>query len=150
MQIFAIVFIALGILSFLVAGVFFLIYRMFEYNTNSIAKVTASLIDVKHKKDVPVYGQRFFRGPIRIVMKIKNYSKGLYEYQVNQKRYTLKYVEYVTSKQMPKFVLIVYIKRFPKIAYVKTDVNTQRFDIYSMVSTFFGVIFLLGGFSILF
>ena len=145
-----IVFISLGILHVLAAGLFFLIYRTFEHNKNSVAKVTASLIDVKHKKDVPVYGQRFFRGPIRVVMKIKNYSKGKYEYQVNQKHYTIRYIEFVTSKQMPRFVSVVYIERFPKIAYVKTDINNQKFDIYSIALVLFGVLFLLGGFSVLF
>ena len=113
-----VVFVSLGILHVLAAGLFFLIYKTFEHNKNSVAKVTATLIDVKHKKDVPVYGQRFFRGPIRVVMKIKNYSKGKYEYQVNQKHYTIRYIEFVTSKQMPRFVSVVYIERFPKIAYV--------------------------------
>ena len=145
-----IVFISLGILHVLAAGLFFLIYRTFEHNKNSVAKVTASLIDVKHKKDVPVYGQRFFRGPIRVVMKIKNYSKGKYEYQVNQKHYTIRYIEFVTSKQMPRFVSVVYIERFPKIAYVKTDINDQKFDIYSIVLVLFGVLFMLGGCSVLF
>ena len=145
-----IVFISLGILHVLAAGLFFLIYRTFEYNKNRVAKVTASLIDVKHKKDVPVYGQRFFRGPIRVVMIIKNYSKGKYEYQVNQKHYTIRYIEFVTSKQMPRFVSVVYIERFPKIAYVKTDINNQKFDIYSIVLVLFGVLFMLGGCSFLF
>ena len=145
-----IVFISLGILHVLAAGLFFLIYRTFEHNKNSVAKVTASLIYVKHKKDVPVYGQRFFRGPIRVVMKIKNYSKGKYEYQVNQKHYTIRYIEFVTSKQMPRFVSVVYIERFPKIAYVKTDINNQKFDIYSIVLVLFGVLFMLGGCSFLF
>ena len=145
-----IVFISLGILHVLAAGLFFLIYRTFEHNKNSVAKVTASLIDLKHKKDVPVYGQRFFRGPIRVMMKIKNYSKGKYEYQVNQKHYTIRYIEFVSSKQMPRFVSVVYIERFPKIAYVKTDINNQKFDIYSIVLVLFGVLFMLGGCSVLF
>ena len=85
-----------------------------------------------------------------MVKKIKNYSKGNYEYRINQKRYTIQYVEHVTSKQMPKFVLVVYVKRFPKIAYVKTDINTQHFDIYAVVSVLFGVLFFFGGFSVLF
>ncbi|MBQ5765347.1 MAG: hypothetical protein IIW03_04305 [Clostridia bacterium] len=150
MKLLGIVFISLGILHVLAAGLFFLIYRTFEHNKNSVAKVTASLIYVKHKKDVPVYGQRFFRGPIRVVMKIKNYSKGKYEYQVNQKHYTIRYIEFVTSKQMPRFVSVVYIERFPKIAYVKTDINNQKFDIYSIVLVLFGVLFMLGGCSFLF
>ena len=145
-----IVFISLGILHVLAAGLFFLSYRTFEYNKNRVAKVAASLIDVKHKKDVPVYGQRFFRGPIRVVMIIKNYSKGKYEYQVNHKHYTIRYIEFVTSKQMPRFVSVVYIERFPKIAYVKTDINNQKFDIYSIVLVLFGVLFMLGGCSFLF
>ncbi len=149
-QMLSIIFISLRVLSSLVAGLFFLLYRMFVYNKNTIDKVTASLIDVKHKKNVPVYGRRFFRRPIRVMMKIKNYSKGKYEYHINQKRYTIQYVGYVTSKQMPKFVSVVYVKRFPKIAYVETDVNTQHFDIYSIVSVLFGVLFLLSGFSVLF
>ena len=145
-----IVFISLGILHVLAAGLFFLIYKTFEHNKNSVAKVTATLIDVKHKKDVPVYGQRFFHGPIQVMMKIKNYSKGKYEYQVNQKHYTIRYIEFVTSKQMPRFVSVVYIERFPKIAYVKTDINNQKFDIYSIVLVLFGVLFMLGGCSVLF
>lgn len=150
MQTLSIVLISLGVISFLAALIFLLLYRMFEYNKNSIDKTTASLIKVKHKKDVPVYGQRIFRGPIREIMKIKNYSKGKYEYHINQKRYTIQYCEHVTTRQMPKYVSVVYIKCFPKFAYVETDVNTSRFDLYSIVSVLFGVLFLLGGFSVLF
>ena len=149
-QILGIVFISLGTLLVLVAGLFFLIYRTFEYHKNSVARVTAKLIDVREKNDVPVYGQRFFRGPIRVMMKIKKYSKGKYEYQVNRRSYIIQSVEFVASKQMPKVVSVVYIKRFPKIAYVKTDINNQKFDAYSIVFVLFGVMFLLCGFSVLF
>lgn len=147
-----IVCVSFGVLSFLFAVCSFVIYRAFEHNEKSTDKVVASLIGVKHKKDVPVYGQRnsIIGGPIRLVMKIKNYSKGTYKYFVNEKSYKIRYVEYVTPKQLPRIVSVVFLKRFPKIAYVKTEVNTQRFDIYSMVSVLFSVMFLFGGFSVLF
>jgi len=148
-QTLSIVFVILGALSLISAGFFFLVYRIFEYNKDCVAKVTASLTDVQHKNDVPVYGNRFFGAPIREIMRIKNYSKGKYEYQVNRKRYTIHYVEYVSSKQMPKFVSVIYIKWFPKVAYVKTDVNMQSFDAYSIISVLFGVMFLYAGFSML-
>ena len=150
MQIFAIVLISLGILSFLSAGILFFAYRIFAQSKNCVAKATASLMDVRHKKDVPVYGHRFFRGPIRVMMRIENYSRGKYQYEVNQKTYTISYSEHATARQMPKFVSVVYMKRFPKLAYVKTQTHTQHLDIYSLASGLLGILFLLCGFSVLF
>ena len=111
----------------------------------------AFLMDVNHKKDVPVYGMHR-RGPIRVVMVLKHYSKGLYEYSVGQKRYTIRYAEQATARQMPRTISVTYLKKFPKIAYVKneTDMGHEITGIWGIIFFFFGLLFVGNGLFLVF
>ena len=85
----------------------------------------AHLTNVKHKTDVRIYGRRTLNGPFRVLSKIKHYSKGTYEYTAENKQYKIYYVEYITAKQMPRTISVVYLKKFPIIAYAQTEIHTQ-------------------------
>ena len=83
-------------------------------------------------------------------MIIKNWSKSLYEYKVNDKTYKIHYIEYVTARQMPFVVQVIYLKKTPHIAYVKTDTNFHNFEIYSFATLMIAILFALYGISLIF
>lgn len=117
-----------------------MLYRIFEYKPDKLGKVTAVLRKTKHKKGVPVYKRTYTQVPLRVIMIIKNWSKGLYEYTVNDKKYKIHYVDHVTPHQMPLAVQVTYFKKIPKIAYVKTNTNFHHFEIYSFAALMFAVV----------
>ena len=45
-------------------------------------------------------------------------------------------------------LLVVYLKRFPKIAYVKNDISTNNYDIYAITTLMFGVLFIIFGITL--
>lgn len=145
MIIFGICLISVGIVFLMLAGIFFLLYRTFEHQNNKTAKTGAFLKDVKHKKDVPLVGRRW-----RIVSVIKDQSKGIYKYTVNNKSYKIRYVEFVTLRQMPQIVQVIYLKKFPRIAYVKTDTSLPPFMVHTLVSAVFAVQFIVFGCLLIF
>lgn len=136
--------------SLLAAAGFFCLYRIFEYHPDKLGTVTATLKKTEHQNDLPVYERTVFRAPPRVVMIIKNWSKSVYEYAVNNKSYKIHYIDLVEARQMPYRVQVEYLLKFPKIAYVKTDTHFHHFDIYSFVSLMFAVMFALGGLSAIF
>lgn len=136
--------------AILAATVFFCLYRTFEHRPDKLGTVTATLGQTKHKTDLPVYGKNGFRAPPRVVMILKNWSKSVYEYTVNDKTRKIHYVDFVSARQMPYKVQVEFLRKFPKIAYVKTDTNSHYFDIYAFVSLLFAVMFALGGVSVIF
>lgn len=110
----------------LMAGAFYWLYRFFENekkNKDKIKKTGAYLASVKHKKDVPVYGTTPGRGlsSLRIEMIIKHRSRGRYEYIVDGKKYRIRHEMFVTKRQMPYMVPIVYMIRFPRIAVIRDE-----------------------------
>ena len=112
----------------LMAGAFYWLYRFFENekkNKDKIKKTGAYLASVKHKTDVPVYGATPGRGlsSIRIEMIIKHRSRGRYEYIVDGKKYCIRHELFVTKRQMPYMVPIVYMTRFPRIATIRDSGN---------------------------
>lgn len=118
--------------------------RAFDRNTAAVGRTTGMQIDVKHKKDVWLWGAR------RRDVFLKHQSTAKYEYRVNGKTYTVKNMRPVTAKQMPRMVSVMYIKRFPKIACVK---DWCTFVCYSLNAIlFFGlfVVFFMLGIAVLF
>ena len=110
----------------LMAGAFYWLYRFFENekkNKDKIKKTGAYLASVKHKKDVPVYGTTPGRGlsSLRLEMIIKHRSRGRYEYIVDGKKYRIRHEMFVTKRQMPYMVPIVYMIRFPRIAVIRDE-----------------------------
>ena len=145
----AVLFFVIGALSFAVGGVYFYLYRTFEGKSDRIGKSTGLLRRTKYEKDVAVYGRRSFTGPVTVTF-LKHRSRSVYEYTVNGKTYWIRYEEYVTSRQMPWCVPVVYLKRFPKIAYVNTEVNSHHFEIYALVASMIAVIWIVCGLAFLF
>ena len=96
---------------FALAGVFFWVQFIFSRRPKSTAKTGAILREATHKKNVTV---RSRRGRVFI----KNLTKALYIYTVDGVEYGIRGEFHATKRQTPKFVPVVYIKRFPRFAYM--------------------------------
>ena len=120
------------------------LYIVFEYKKDKLEKATAYLRQMKYKKNVPVYGRNF-----RLEMIIKHWSKSVYEYKVNDKEYKIRYHQFVTPRQMPYVVPILYFKKFPKIAYVNTNENFNRFWLDSLLAFFWAILGIMLGMELL-
>ncbi len=96
---------------FALAGVFFWVQFIFSRRPKSTAKTGAILREATHKKNVTV---RSRRGSVFI----KNLTKALYIYTVNGVEYGIRGEFHATKRQTPKFVPVVYVKRFPRFAYM--------------------------------
>lgn len=121
-----IAFFVIGGILLLMAGAFYWLYRFFENekkNKDKLKRTGAYLASVKHKKDVPVYGTTPGRGlsSLRLEMIIKHRSRGRYEYIVDGKKYRIRHEMFVTKRQMPYMVPIVYMIRFPRIAVIRDE-----------------------------
>ena len=132
MNIFGICLISAGAITLLLAGWCFGLYIIFEHHKELTGQTGAFLKSSKHRKNVPLYDQRYPASPIRIVKIIRNWSRGLYYYCVNGKTYRIRYIRFVTKKQLPRIVHVVYCKCFPKFAYVKSDTSSHAFEIYAL------------------
>ncbi len=147
---FIIIMFSLCFVSLLISAFYFWLYRIFEYKHHKIGKANGILKKTKYKKDVHIYGKNSLNGPWKLITIIKNWSKGLYVYKVNDKQYKIRHIEYVKTREMPLVVQVNYLKIFPRIAYIKTDTNFHNFDIYSFVALIFAVLFALWGLDLLF
>ena len=96
---------------FALAGVFFWVQFIFSRRPKSTAKTGAILREATHKKNVTV---RSRRGS----MLIKDLTKALYIYTVDGVEYGIRGEFHATKRQTPKFVPVVYVKRFPRFAYM--------------------------------
>ncbi len=123
-------------------------YYLLEHRKDLTGRVTASLDSIRTKKDVPIYEHRSPRSPGRIVMVIQNWSKSVYKYTVNDQTYKIRYAEAV--KQMPYVISVVYLKRLPKIACVKSEGAFDPYGINALIGGSLAVLFFLAGMSIVF
>ena len=96
---------------FALAGVFFWVQFIFSRRPKSTAKTGAILREATHKKNVTV---RSRRGS----MFIKDLTKALYIYTVDGVEYGIRGEFHATKRQTPRFVPVVYVKRFPRFAYM--------------------------------
>jgi len=143
MRIFGAILLLVGIALILLAAALFWLYGAFENGSGDIGRVTASLKQVKHKKNV----RQYVRGKTII---IKDLSKGTYEYTVDGKTYKIKYKEFATARQMPYIVTVLYLKTMPKIAHVKTNTSFNLFDIYAILCAGNSVILIILGLLLMF
>ncbi len=94
-----------------IAGLLFWVQFTFSRRPKNTAKTAGILRETDHKKNVTV--------GIRRPVFVKNLTKARYIYTVNGVEYGIRYTFYLTTKkQTPKFVPVVYHKRFPRFAYV--------------------------------
>ena len=150
MFIFGILLLCISAVFLTASAVLYVLYKIFENKPAMLGSVSATLQSAKHKKDIPIYERRMWGAPRRLMMVIKNWTKGRYEYTVNDKKYKLHFFDFVSGRQMPRIVQVIYLNKFPKIAYVKNDTNSHYFEIYSLAALMFATIAAVWGLSVLF
>ena len=92
------------------AGLLFWVQFTFSRRPKNTAKTAGILRETDYKQNVTV--------GIRRRMFFKHYTKARYVYTVNGVEYSLRGEHAGTKRQTPKFVPVVYIKRFPRFAYM--------------------------------
>ena len=150
MLVFITVCFAIGGVSLIASLLLFILHLIFEHKPENLGKSRGFIKSTKQKNNVPVYERSSPKAPRRLTMIIKNLSKSVYEYEVNGKKYRVKYTEPVKASQMPLAATIVYLKHFPRISYVKTDTNSHNFGIYAFAALVIAIISVLGGISAIF
>ena len=101
-----------ALVCLLLAGLFLCVQFTFSYRKKNTAKTAGILLEADHKKNVTIHARRrkYF---------VKDLTKARYIYTVNGVKYTIRHTFYFTTKrQTPKFVPVVYNKRFPRFAYI--------------------------------
>lgn len=141
---------AVGGLSLAVSLLFLILHLIFEHKPEWLGKSRGFIKNTKQKNNVPVYERSSPKAPRRLTMIIKNLSKSVYEYEVNGKKYRVKYTEPVKASQMPLTVWVVYLKLFPRISYIEADTNSHNFGIYAFATLVIAIISVLGGISAIF
>lgn len=129
----------LGVILIFIGCFAFAVYIIFEKFPQLTEKTGATLRERKHKKDVVIHVRR---GPD---MHIDHLVKAVYTYRVGEKHYVKRYTHlHCTFNQTPKSIPIVYLKKFPKISYVKTLESTSELSylIAGMLNVFWGVLIL--------
>lgn len=142
-------FICLGAAFLLISLAFFASYAVFTRFPSKTDRALGKLVKYTHKRDVPVYGRKY-SGPIRRVGKIKNLTKTRYVYTVNGREYRVKYSFTSRPKSVPNSPWIRYIKRFPRISYVKgDDFGRSEFEFFlkGFLFAFLALMLILAPFS---
>ena len=142
--------VAIGGVSLIASLLLFILHLIFEHKPEKLGKSRGFIKSTKQKNNVPVYERSSPKAPRRLTMIIKNLSKSIYEYEVNGKKYRVKYTEPVKASQMPLASTVVYLKHVPRISYVKTDTNSHNFGIYAFAALMLAAVFVLGGVSAIF
>ena len=150
MLVFITVCFAIGGVSLIASLLLFILHLIFEHKPENLGKSRGFIKSTKQKNNVPVYERSSPKAPRRLTMIIKNLSKSVYEYEVNGRKYRVKYTEPVKASQMPLAATVVYLKHFPRISYVKTDTNSHNFGIYAFAALVIAIISVLGGISAIF
>lgn len=145
MTVLGICMLALGAILLVLAGGCFCLYITFERGGSSVACATGFLKDTKYKNNVHIIGANRVGGTPQVVKTVKDRCRGVYQYTVGVKTYKIRYVSFVTARQMPQTVSVEYLKKLPRLAYVKTEVSTQRFDIYAIACLGFSIMCILSG-----
>ena len=115
------------------AGLFFWVQFTFSRRPKSTAKTAGILRETDYKQNVTV--------GIRRRIFFKHYTKARYIYTVNGVEYSLRGEHPGTKRQTPKFVPVVYIKRFPRFAYIDEIIGGFGDILYGL----WGMVFLAIG-----
>ena len=134
-----VVFFAIGALLLVLAAWLATAAVTFAFCPKKTAKIGAVLEDVEHKKNVTVRTGR--RRPTSRFY--KHASRGRYVYTVAGKRYRIRGETHwgSTPRQIPKFVPVVYVKRWPRMAYIESDIFCLH-GVYAAISGVFGILAL--------
>lgn len=142
-------FICLGAVFGLISFVFLASYAAFTRFPSKTDRTLGKLVEYKYNRDVSVYDRKY-RSPARRVWKIKNMTKTKYVYTVDGKEYRVKFNFISRPKSIPNSPWIRYIKRFPRISYVKCDdsgVGEFAFFVRGLLFVFLALMLILALFS---
>ena len=118
------------------AGLLFWVQFTFSRRPQNTAKTAGILREIDYKQNVTV--------GIRRRMFFKHYTKARYVYTVNGVEYSLRGEHPGTKRQTPRFVPVVYIKRFPRFAYIDESIGGFGDILYGL----WGLVFLAVGLSL--
>ena len=118
------------------AGLLFWVQFTFSRRPKSIAKTAGILRETDYKQNVTV--------GIRRRMFFKHYTKARYVYTVDGVEYSLRTEHFGTKRQTARFVPVVYIKRFPRFAYIDEIIGGFGYILYGL----WGLVFLAVGLSL--
>ena len=94
------------------AGLFFWVQFTFSHRKKNTAKTAGILRETDYKQNVTL------RGPRGKSIFLRHLTKARYIYTVNGVEYGIRGEHYGTKRQTPRFVPVVYVKRFPRFAYM--------------------------------
>ena len=120
------------------AGLLFWVQFTFSRRPKSIAKTAGILRETDYKQNVT---RRYTRG--RSIL-IKHLTKARYVYTVDGVEYSLRTEHFGTKRQTARFVSVVYIKRFPRFAYIDEIAGEPMYGIWGMIPLFLGVALSVG------
>ena len=121
-----------------IAGLLFGVQFTFSRRPKSIAKTAGILRETDYKQNVT---RRYTRG--RSIF-IKHLTKARYVYTVDGVEYSIRGEHFGTKRQTPKFVPVVYIKRFPRFAYIDEIAGEPMYGIWGMIPLFLGISLSVG------
>ena len=115
------------------AGLLFRVQFTFSRRPKNTARTAGILRETDSKQNVTV--------GIRRRMFFKHYTKARYVYTVNGVEYSIRGEHPGTKRQTPRFVPVVYIKRFPRFAYIDEIIGGFGDILYGL----WGLVFLAIG-----
>lgn len=142
-------FIGLGVVFFLISAACFAIGAVFTRFPGKTARTPGRLVKYKYKKDVPVYEKKYRGAPGRRSGTIRHLTVARYVYTVNGRDYRVRCSFMFRPKRVPDNPWIVYLKRFPRISYVKTDdgLGANAFLAKGLLFALLGLLLILSSFG---
>ena len=116
------------------AGLLFWVQFTFSRRPKNTAKTAGILREANHKQNVTLHGTRGRS------MFVKHLTKARYVYTVDGVEYSIRGEHFGTKRQTPKFVPVVYIKRFPRFAYID-----EPYDFGDILYGVMGLVLLVTG-----
>ena len=123
------------------AGLLFWVHYTLSRPSKSIAKTAGILRETDYKQNVTIHGTRGKS------IFLKHLTKARYVYTVDGVEYSLRAEHYGTKRQTPKFVPVVYIKRFPRFAYIDElfgGFGLTLYGLWGMILSAFGISLCVG------
>ena len=94
------------------AGLFFWVQFTLSRRPKNTAKTAGILRETDYRQNVTL------RGPRGKSIFLRHLTKARYVYTVNGVEYSIRNEHFGTKRQTPRFIPVVYIKRFPRFAYI--------------------------------
>ena len=123
------------------AGLLLWVHYTLSRPSKRTAKTAGILRETDYRQNVTIHGTRG-----RSIF-VKHLTKARYVYTVDGAEYSIRGEHYGTKRQTPKFVPVVYIKRFPRFAYVDEIIGgfgVTLYGLWGMILLFFGLSLSVG------